>query len=79
MLDPNLAELPSQRRPSQLATNGRGLLLLEFVADAYGHHADPDGCGKWVWFELVIEPDGVCIKGEEAARTEVGERARART
>ncbi|MFE7128407.1 SpoIIE family protein phosphatase [Streptomyces sp. NPDC057617] len=43
-------ELPHRRRPGELASSGRGLLLMEMLADAWG--VDPRGDGKSIWFEL---------------------------
>lgn len=43
-------ELPHRRRPGEMASSGRGLLLMEILADAWG--VDPRGEGKSIWFEL---------------------------
>ncbi|MFI6722905.1 SpoIIE family protein phosphatase [Streptomyces atratus] len=43
-------ELPHKRRPGEMASSGRGLLLMEMLADAWG--VDPQGAGKSIWFEL---------------------------
>ncbi|MFE2744347.1 SpoIIE family protein phosphatase [Streptomyces scopuliridis] len=43
-------ELPHRRRPGELASSGRGLVLMEVLADAWG--VDPRGEGKSIWFEL---------------------------
>jgi anti-sigma regulatory factor (Ser/Thr protein kinase) len=48
-------DLPHRRRPGELASSGRGLLLIEMLADAWG--VEPRGDGKSIWFEL-YEPDG---------------------
>ncbi|MFG2354941.1 SpoIIE family protein phosphatase [Streptomyces sp. NPDC048521] len=48
-------DLPHKRRPGELASSGRGLMLIELLADAWG--VDPRGRGKSIWFEL-YEPDG---------------------
>ncbi|MFF7631620.1 ATP-binding protein [Kitasatospora sp. NPDC008050] len=44
------AQLPRPRRAPETATSGRGLLLVEVLADGWGvrRHAD----GKITWFEL---------------------------
>ncbi|WP_405659868.1 SpoIIE family protein phosphatase [Streptomyces sp. NBC_00079] len=42
--------LPHKRRPGELASSGRGLILIELLADAWG--VDPQGEGKSIWFEL---------------------------
>ncbi|MFI2370307.1 SpoIIE family protein phosphatase [Streptomyces sp. NPDC018833] len=53
-------ELPHKRRPGEMASSGRGLVLMEVLADAWG--VDPRGEGKSIWFELYepagAEPDG---------------------
>ncbi|MFI9767510.1 SpoIIE family protein phosphatase [Streptomyces sp. NPDC052415] len=49
-------DLPHKRRPGELASSGRGLMLIELLADTWG--VDPQGEGKSIWFELT-----------EAART----------
>ncbi|MDQ0795335.1 SpoIIE family protein phosphatase [Streptomyces sp. B1I3] len=43
-------ELPHKRRPGEMASSGRGLMLMEMLADAWG--VDPQGEGKCIWFEL---------------------------
>ncbi|MFD7918030.1 SpoIIE family protein phosphatase [Streptomyces sp. NPDC059740] len=43
-------ELPHRRSPGELASSGRGLVLLESMAGAWG--VDPRGAGKSTWFEL---------------------------
>ncbi len=43
-------ELPHRRRPGEMASSGRGLLLMEILADSWG--VDPRGEGKCIWFEL---------------------------
>ncbi|MFE6686155.1 SpoIIE family protein phosphatase [Streptomyces sp. NPDC057743] len=43
-------ELPHRRRPGELASSGRGLVLMELLAGAWG--VDPRGDGKSTWFEL---------------------------
>ncbi|MGW2636345.1 SpoIIE family protein phosphatase [Streptomyces sp. NPDC001348] len=43
-------DLPHRRRPGELASSGRGLLLIELLADAWG--VDPRGEGKSIWFVL---------------------------
>ncbi|MFE5090850.1 SpoIIE family protein phosphatase [Streptomyces sp. NPDC056638] len=43
-------ELPHKRRPGEMASSGRGLLLMEMLADAWG--VDLRGAGKSIWFEL---------------------------
>ena len=44
--------LPRPRRPDHGVPGGRGLLLLDRAASAWG--ADPHGDGKVVWFELPL-------------------------
>ncbi|WP_433549441.1 SpoIIE family protein phosphatase [Streptomyces sp. CA-294286] len=43
-------ELPHKRRPGEMASSGRGLLLMEMLAHEWG--VDPRGQGKSIWFEL---------------------------
>ncbi|MFD7065720.1 SpoIIE family protein phosphatase [Streptomyces sp. NPDC059913] len=47
-------ELPHKRRPGEMASSGRGLVLMEMLADAWG--VDPRGAGKSIWFELQESP-----------------------
>ncbi|WP_461007257.1 ATP-binding SpoIIE family protein phosphatase [Streptomyces capparidis] len=44
-------QLPHRRTPGELASSGRGLLLLDALADAWG--VEPSGTGKTTWFELL--------------------------
>ncbi|ANP48297.1 anti-sigma regulatory factor (Ser/Thr protein kinase) [Streptomyces griseochromogenes] len=48
-------EFPHKRRPGELASSGRGLVLIELLADEWG--VQPRGEGKSIWFEL-YECDG---------------------
>ncbi|MFI7318015.1 SpoIIE family protein phosphatase [Streptomyces venezuelae] len=43
-------DLPHKRHPGELASSGRGLVLMELLAGAWG--VDPRGDGKSIWFEL---------------------------
>jgi serine phosphatase RsbU (regulator of sigma subunit)/anti-sigma regulatory factor (Ser/Thr protein kinase) len=43
-------DLPHMRRPGELASSGRGLVLIELLADTWG--VAPRGEGKSIWFEL---------------------------
>ncbi|MFD9338087.1 SpoIIE family protein phosphatase [Streptomyces sp. NPDC060028] len=43
-------ELPHKRHPGEMASSGRGVLLMEMLADNWG--VDPRGEGKSIWFEL---------------------------
>ncbi|MEU4110286.1 SpoIIE family protein phosphatase [Streptomyces sp. NPDC027717] len=56
-------DLPHKRRPGELASSGRGLMLIEMLADAWG--VEPRGEGKSIWFELY----------EKGERGETGEAA----
>lgn len=51
-------DLPHKRHPGELASSGRGLVLMDVLADAWG--VDPRGDGKSIWFELnePAPPDG---------------------
>ncbi|MFD6359096.1 SpoIIE family protein phosphatase [Streptomyces roseolus] len=53
-------ELPHKRHPGEMASSGRGLVLMEMLADAWG--VAPRGEGKTIWFELTepTEPEGCC-------------------
>ncbi|MFI9721075.1 SpoIIE family protein phosphatase [Streptomyces sp. NPDC052396] len=43
-------ELPHRRHPGEMASSGRGLVLMELLAGAWG--VEPRGEGKNIWFEL---------------------------
>ncbi|MER6117551.1 SpoIIE family protein phosphatase [Streptomyces sp. NPDC001743] len=43
-------ELPHQRTPGELASSGRGLMLLDILADQWGVRPEPEG--KTAWFAL---------------------------
>ncbi|MER5809685.1 SpoIIE family protein phosphatase [Streptomyces sp. NPDC002033] len=43
-------EPPHKRQPGEMASSGRGVLLMEMLADTWG--VDPRGAGKSIWFEL---------------------------
>jgi anti-sigma regulatory factor (Ser/Thr protein kinase) len=43
---------PQPRAAPPDACGGRGLVLLDRLATAWGHRAGPDGIGKVVWFRL---------------------------
>ncbi|GAB2734904.1 ATP-binding SpoIIE family protein phosphatase [Streptomyces bullii] len=49
-------DLPHKRRPGELASSGRGLILIELLAHAWG--VDPRGEGKTTWFEFHESLDG---------------------
>jgi anti-sigma regulatory factor (Ser/Thr protein kinase) len=58
-------DLPHKRQPGELASSGRGLVLMELLADAWG--VDPRGEGKSIWFELYEAPtkdDGEELTGD---------------
>ena len=46
----NSDDMPHLRRPGEMASSGRGLVLMEELADAWG--VEPRGEGKSIWFEL---------------------------
>lgn len=54
-------ELPHKRRPGEMASSGRGLVLMEMLADAWG--VDPRGAGKSIWFELNESEPGAGAAG----------------
>lgn len=47
-------ELPHQRTPGELASSGRGLMLLDILADQWGVRPEPEG--KTAWFALTEGP-----------------------
>ncbi|GGV19401.1 SpoIIE family protein phosphatase [Streptomyces griseoflavus] len=53
-------DLPHLRRPGELASSGRGLVLVELLAHTWG--VDPRGEGKSIWFEL-YEKHGTVADG----------------
>ncbi|MEV0317388.1 SpoIIE family protein phosphatase [Streptomyces sp. NPDC050658] len=55
-------DLPHKRHPGELASSGRGLVLMELLAGAWG--VDPRGDGKSIWFEL-YEDEGDAGGGGE--------------
>lgn len=59
-------ELPHKRRPGEMASSGRGLVLMEMLADAWG--VDPRGAGKSIWFELYESAEPVELTGAERGR-----------
>ncbi|MFE0099346.1 SpoIIE family protein phosphatase [Streptomyces sp. NPDC059009] len=58
-------DLPHKRHPGELASSGRGLVLMELLADAWG--VDPRGDGKSIWFELYERPAASSEEAAEAA------------
>ncbi|MBY8842229.1 SpoIIE family protein phosphatase [Streptomyces sp. SP2-10] len=48
-------DLPHKRRPGELASSGRGLMLIGLLADTWG--VDPRGEGKSIWFDLCEPTD----------------------
>ncbi|SFF27147.1 GAF domain-containing protein [Actinacidiphila alni] len=46
-------ELPHQRTPGEMASSGRGLVLLDILSDQWS--VRPESEGKTVWFELAEE------------------------
>jgi anti-sigma regulatory factor (Ser/Thr protein kinase) len=48
------SSLPRPRRPRPWQPGGRGLLLVDEIADAWGTSVESDG--KWVWFRLSLTP-----------------------
>ncbi|MFK0290360.1 SpoIIE family protein phosphatase [Streptomyces sp. NPDC090442] len=46
------SQWPRRRRPGETATSGRGLLLVEALADRWG--AEPRGSGKALWCEFSV-------------------------
>jgi serine phosphatase RsbU (regulator of sigma subunit)/anti-sigma regulatory factor (Ser/Thr protein kinase) len=50
-------DLPHKRRPGEMASSGRGLMLVEMLADAWG--VAPRGEGKSIWYEVYESPGPV--------------------
>lgn len=54
------SRLPERRRPNSRSEHGRGLLLLDRLADSWGYHegdGPADDYCKTVWFELAHTDD----------------------
>jgi serine phosphatase RsbU (regulator of sigma subunit)/anti-sigma regulatory factor (Ser/Thr protein kinase) len=62
-------DLPHKRQPGELASSGRGLVLIAYLADAWG--VTPRGQGKSIWFQLQEPepggPGGVVTSSERSA------------
>ncbi|MGA4839460.1 hypothetical protein [Streptomyces sp. G45] len=72
-MDPELPALPGQSSPAgPHADGGRGLLILDTVADRWGGcmiGERPHGpCGKTLWFELALpaRPPAECPASSSA-------------
>ena len=62
-------EAPVLRSYSPTAPNGRGLLILDDLADEWG--VDTTAVTKTVWFELALDPSGEVAPSRSApARTD---------
>ncbi|MGW8062219.1 SpoIIE family protein phosphatase [Streptomyces ziwulingensis] len=48
-------DLPHKRRPGEMASSGRGLMLIELLADEWG--VAPRGEGKSIWYEVYESAD----------------------
>lgn len=59
--------LPIRKGYGPDATTGRGLILLETLASAWG--AEPTDRGKCVWFELDVAPSAADASADRAERT----------
>lgn len=62
--------LPHRRSPGELASSGRGLLLIEMLAHAWG--VEPRGQGKSIWFELHESDSRTSGGGTAGARPRTG-------
>ncbi|GAA2842282.1 hypothetical protein GCM10010505_76590 [Kitasatospora aburaviensis] len=58
--DPGHA-VPNSRARGDLATNGRGLHLVEAFAADHGWTPAEAGTGKWVWFECDLDPSATAV------------------
>ena len=64
LVPPRLITL-SDDEEDLLSTFGRGLSLVALHSAAWGSDLDPDGHGKTVWFEPVVEPrEDIDIEGD---------------
>ncbi|NED82425.1 ATP-binding protein, partial [Streptomyces sp. SID11233] len=63
--------LPHRRDPGELASSGRGLVLMELLADDWG--VSPRGEGKSIWFELREEEEEEDEDGGDGDVEGVGE------
>ncbi|MFC1436914.1 SpoIIE family protein phosphatase [Streptacidiphilus sp. N1-10] len=54
-------ELAHRRSPGEMASSGRGLILLELLSDRWG--MEPRGEGKCIWFELDEVPGAAAGAG----------------
>ncbi|WP_084263305.1 ATP-binding protein [Actinomadura formosensis] len=69
--------IPAPRRPNADDIRGRGLMIVEALADRWGHLADPDTGDRTVWVEVARRtafapdamPDGGAHAGEELGET----------
>jgi anti-sigma regulatory factor (Ser/Thr protein kinase) len=72
----------SYRRPQLVQvgtrdTSGRGLHLVDAMADLWGVDPDDRGLGKTVWFELAVEPEPEAApEAKPGTRADVGPRVR---
>ncbi|EPH39353.1 hypothetical protein STRAU_7588 [Streptomyces aurantiacus JA 4570] len=64
-------DLPHKRHPGELASSGRGLVLMELLAERWG--VDPRGEGKSIWFELYEASPGAGPEPGGAVEGAVGE------
>ncbi len=58
---------PHRRSPGEAATSGRGLLMIEALADAWG--VEPRGDGKAVWCEFGPAADARRETGDSGGGT----------
>lgn len=54
--------VPAPRRPRTGDVRGRGLLIVEALADNWGHIADPDTGARTVWFEVARSRRPVAVR-----------------
>lgn len=67
------ARAPRQRRADEEATNGRGLELVDGLADRWGWQ--PEGAGKRIWCEIDRDrPEGCADGAERVERGDHGAR-----
>ncbi|MEV0260653.1 SpoIIE family protein phosphatase [Streptomyces sp. NPDC050617] len=58
-------DMPHLRQPGEMASSGRGLVLMELLAETWG--VDPRGEGKSIWFELYEGSSAPAVPSVEPA------------
>ncbi|MFD4569889.1 ATP-binding protein [Streptomyces sp. NPDC058467] len=71
--------VPVVATPTDLRDTGRGLLLVEHLADRWDWHPPPDGPGKTVWAEYVLPAEADRSRNPPARRSPLPPRTTYRT